>query len=173
MHTPAALEFVEMHAEDGRQWGLFADDDRFELGWSELQPDPLAPDADRFYEIHAGTEAVARLHLDWRTDSSVNWSGAPPLGAKALRIQMIEVAASLRGCGLGRAIVYEIQARHPDSRLIAMSVREAEGFWSSLAWKRFEHAQDRYYQRLFVGPAGNLARGAASVGFRPGVRLQV
>lgn len=152
MQTRGALEFVEVRAEDDRRWGLFGDDDRYELGWSELQPVPFEKEADRFFEIHSDGEEVARLHLDWRTDFTTAWRGAPVLGLQALRIQMVEVACEARGRGIGRAIIHGVQEQYPDSRLIALSVREAESFWSSLGWERFEHAKDRFYQRLFVGP---------------------
>lgn len=152
MHTRGVLEFVEVRAGGDRRWGVFGDDDRYELGWAELQPVPFEEDADRFFEIHAGSGEVARLHLDSRTAFTAAWRGAPALRPQDVRIQMVEVAREARGRGIGRAIVDAVQDRHPHSRLVAVSVREAEGFWSSLGWDRFEHTEDRFYQRLFVGP---------------------
>lgn len=132
-------------------WPLFAPDRRFGLGWSQLRRHPLHPEDDEFYSVVAEGVEVARAHLDLRQMSLASWPGASELGP-TVRLQLIEVAAGLRGRGLGRAVVARLRERHAAARLIAVSVRESSGFWEALGWNRFEHQTNRGRLALYVAP---------------------
>ena len=97
-----------------------------------------------------GTE-VARVELDHHFRGSRH-AGAPRLGDLALEIQFIEVAASHRRRGIGSEVVRLLVERYPHRRLLAMS-EDADGFWESLGWGRYDHRQGpQWYRPLFVAP---------------------
>lgn len=100
--------------------------------------------------VTGGVES-ARIHLDRRPMTFRDWLGVPDLGL-VQRVQLIEVAADIRGRGLGRAIVRSLQARQPDMQLVALSVPEASGFWETLGWSRFEHVTDGDRMPLYIAP---------------------
>lgn len=154
MHALPEFELVRLRPEGDRQWALFDAASRFELGWGQLGWHPFEPNHDEYYTIRAGEVELARLHLNRRTAFVSEWTAVPDLGGSPLRIQLIEVAADARGQGLGAAIVRRVAEQHPQSRLLALSHRDATGFWDSLpGWVRCDHAIDGRRQPLYVGPA--------------------
>jgi hypothetical protein len=49
-------------------------------------------------------------------------------------------------------MVKELERRFPNRRLLAFS-EEADGFWTSLGWERFDHPDGpRFYRPLFIQP---------------------
>jgi hypothetical protein len=158
MYALPEFEVVRVHPEDDRRSALFDPDRRFALGWDQLGWHPLDANHDEYYTICADGLELARLHLNRRTGFVSDWNAVPDLGASPLRIQLIEVAADSRGHGLGTAIVGKVQVQYPHSRLIALSRKDATGFWDSLhGWARHDHVTDGRRQPLYVGPAVNAA----------------
>lgn len=101
-----------------------------------------------FYEVRHGDVPVARIeiHDDDPTECYSNPLPTKPI----LEIQNIEVASSHRGCGLGTLIVEEIARAHTERTLAALS-EQADEFWSSLGWIRYERSDDRPNSRpLYV-----------------------
>jgi GNAT superfamily N-acetyltransferase len=94
---------------------------------------------------------VARVELDHHFGGSLH-VGAPELGATALEIQFMEVAASHRRQGIGAPVVERLEDEYPDRRLLALS-EGADEFWASLGWERFDYSDGlRLYRPLFVQP---------------------
>lgn len=100
----------------------------------------------------AGDE-VARVRLDDEVGVD-HYAGAPRLGSTALGIQFIEVHVDHRLRGIGRAVVNCLHDRYPDRRLVAFS-EGADGFWSSLGWDQYVHADPDMAARsrpLYIQP---------------------
>jgi GNAT superfamily N-acetyltransferase len=76
----------------------------------------------------------------------------PQIDSRALEIQFIEVSNQHRRQGIGTQIVREIETWHPERTLVAFS-EEADDFWASLGWHRYDHpSEPRWYRTLFVQP---------------------
>jgi hypothetical protein len=81
-----------------------------------------------------------------------HYAGTPSLGERALEIQFIEVKDEQSRLGIGTEVVESLIALHPNRRMVAFS-EGADGFWSSLGWKRHEHATEpQFYRPLFIQP---------------------
>ena len=81
------------------------------------------------------------------------YANVPVIGTERLEIQLIEVAAGVRGRGIGTCVVHGLAQMHPDRRLIAYS-EDADTFWDSLGWDRFDHPEGpKFHRPLFVQPA--------------------
>lgn len=115
---------------------------------------PVYPSSNSlFLRVLQNNCEVARVHLKngFTIDHYVD---VPPLGAAALEIQFIEVHTDHRGCGLGRAVIRLLRNRYPERRLVALS-GNADGFWSSLGWRRHLHPDPEdapRYPPLFIQP---------------------
>ena len=86
-------------------------------------------------------------------DSQVDlahYGDVPLATAPLLEIELIEIAASRRGEGLGRHVVELLCRTYPDRQLVALS-EDADGFWSALGWIRHDHPDgpDRYRPAFF------------------------
>lgn len=106
-----------------------------------------------FLRILENNNEVARVHLDNEVGID-HYADVPPLGATALEIQFIEVHQHHRGRGIGRTVIDLLCKRYPDRRLVAFS-EGADGFWSSLGWRRHLHADPEMaplYRPLFIQP---------------------
>ena len=108
-------------------------------------PDPALLDSPWFIRVlEQGVE------LDDPGDVNPTYFGAPKLGAERLEIQLLEVAMDARGRGVGTQVVRLLQTRHPARRMFAYS-EQAQGFWASLGWERFDHPEGEDFHRpLFV-----------------------
>jgi GNAT superfamily N-acetyltransferase len=94
---------------------------------------------------------VARVDLHENFEGSMH-AGAPCLGRQALEIQFFEVAQSWRRQGIGVEVVSRLADLYPTRRLLALS-EEADEFWSSLGWARFDYWDGPVqYRPLFVQP---------------------
>jgi GNAT superfamily N-acetyltransferase len=115
---------------------------------------PVYPDSRSiFLRVLENDTEVARVHLADEVDIS-HYADVPPLGATALKIHLIEVHDDHRGRGIGRAVIDLLHNRYPDRRLVAFS-EGADGFWSSLGWRRHLHADPEEalnFQPLFIQP---------------------
>jgi GNAT superfamily N-acetyltransferase len=106
-----------------------------------------------FLRVLEKINEVARVELDNEVGID-HYADVPPLGATALEIQFIEVHDDHRGRGIGHAVIDLLHSRYPDRRLVAFS-EGADGFWSSLGWRRHLHADPEeasFFRPLFIQP---------------------
>jgi hypothetical protein len=100
-------------------------------------------------------DEVARIELDHKGFDTTYFVGAPQLGEESLEIQFFEVSSRRRGQNIGTRAVGLLTKLHPGRRLCALSM-DADRFWSSLGWHRYEHVEqtEREPQNspLFVQP---------------------
>lgn len=147
------LELIEKRRESGKDrfvWQPFERSERFNHGWWNH---PLrVDDASIYLQVQLGGVEVARVELDDRADFTHEF-GAPRLGAVALEIQFIEVAPAYRGKGVGTQVIALLSAVNPGRRLVAFS-EQADEFWASLGWERYEHPEQAPWRRpLYIQPA--------------------
>lgn len=144
------LTFVERRrspTDDRYEWSPFEPDERFTGHWWD--PIPYHDDNPYYVQVRLGTLEVARVELDEDVEIS-HYANTPALGATALEIQFLEVAADCRRMGIGRDAVSHLAARHPGRRLVAFS-EEADEFWSVLGWLEFRHNEwPDLYRPLFI-----------------------
>ncbi|MFD9804709.1 GNAT family N-acetyltransferase [Streptomyces sp. NPDC059071] len=95
-----------------------------------------------YVQVLKGGAEVARVELDDPGGVNPEYAGLPTMGQDRLEIQFIEVAAGARGRGVGTEVVRALEDRHSDRRLFAYS-EEADRFWASLEWERFDHPGGR------------------------------
>jgi hypothetical protein len=107
-----------------------------------------------FVQVLEGDTEVARVELDDPGGINPEYTGVPELGDERLEIQLIEVATAAARRGIGTGVVRGLAQRHRDRRLFAYS-EEADAFWASLGWDRFDHqdGQPQFHRALFIQPA--------------------
>lgn len=129
------------YAEDGafnhswwaRLWSL---DDRYSL-WSVLQ----------------GDVEVARIQLDEEVQYD-HYADVPDLGSEVMEVDFFEVSGQFRRAGLGSRSMDLVSQHFRNRRLLAFS-EEADGFWATLGWSRYDHREGfPAYRPLFVAPRG-------------------
>jgi ribosomal protein S18 acetylase RimI-like enzyme len=133
------LELIEKRRGDADKyrWEPFQDSDKFEPRWwnySYETDDPWYVQA-----LRDGIE-VGRVELDEDVRFFRYYGADPSLEPNALEIQFIEVSVDCRLQGIGRSIVGELAAMHPDQTLCALS-EGADPFWESLGWRRYVHLE--------------------------------
>lgn len=150
------FDFIEKRPAPGDQvvWFPFAENDDFSPSWWDYR----SIDGNRSYtllEVHQGGVEVARIELD--PDVAIDhYLGTPELGNTALEIELIEVAESHRRRGVGTKIIRALAFRYPERRLLAFS-EEADDFWASLGWTRYDHPEGPQLNRpLFIQPAAGV-----------------
>ncbi|MBQ1041456.1 hypothetical protein KBX03_02940 [Micromonospora sp. C72] len=116
---------------------------------------PIYPsDTGVFLRVVENDSEVARIHLiDDEVDID-HYADVPSVGASALKIHLLEVRNGHRGRGIGRTAVPLLRKHYPDRRLMAFS-EGADGFWSSLGWRRHLCSDPEMvssYQPLFIQP---------------------
>lgn len=105
------------------------------------------------WSVHRAGEEVARLELDTEVYYD-HYTGVPELGPGILEIDFFEVSSRARGQGVGTATVDLLAQHFPERRLLAFS-EEADRFWQSLGWARYDHPDGpSFYRPLFVAPRG-------------------
>lgn len=107
-----------------------------------------------FVQVLEGGVEVARVELDDPGGINPEYTGVPDLAEKErLEIQLIEVATAAGRRGIGTRVVEGLAERHRDRRLFAYS-EEADPFWASLGWDRFDHrdGQPQFHRALFIQP---------------------
>ena len=135
--------------DDRYTWTPFGLNDQFNGDWWDSPP--YLSDDPHFVLARAQGIEVARVELDYDFRGSLH-VGAPDLGASALEIQFIEVAAPHRRHGFGAEVVERLAATYPDRHLLAMS-EGADEFWSSLGWNRYDYWEGPIqYRPLFIQP---------------------
>lgn len=107
-----------------------------------------------FVQVLEGGVEVARVELDDPGGINPEYTGVPDLAEdERLEIQLIEVATAVARRGIGTRVAQGLAERHRGRRLFAYS-EEADGFWASLGWDRFDHrdGQPRFHRALFIQP---------------------
>ncbi|MFD0575248.1 N-acetyltransferase [Dactylosporangium darangshiense] len=151
-----SLTLIELDRPPGeRFWLPFTYEEAglgFNHGWWYGRP--VYPHSQRIIlRVLDNLDEVARVELDDEVGID-HYAEVPPLGATALEIQFIEVHNDHRGRGIGRAVIGLLRSRYPDRRLVAFS-EGADGFWSSLGWRRHLHANPDdalRFRPLFIQP---------------------
>lgn len=149
------LEGLTLHdirrgpGEDRYVWIPFQPSAEFrESWWSDV---PYMADVPHYVPALLDGTEVARVELDHGFEGS-DHLGVPTLGTSALEIQLIEVAQRYRRQGVGAAVINRLASRHPERRLLAMS-EDADEFWASLGWARYDHPEGpQFYRPLFLAP---------------------
>jgi GNAT superfamily N-acetyltransferase len=101
-----------------------------------------------FVQVLKDGSEVARVELDDPGGINPTYANVPAIGPERLEIQFIEVAARVRGRGIGAQAVLALTERHRDRRLFAYS-EGADRFWTSFGWERFDHPDGRH-RALFI-----------------------
>lgn len=138
------MEFVE-HPRGDASGAPFLRDGRFHARWWDRWPPAKSA---QFYGVALGGVEVARIQL-LPAPFPEEYSGVPPFGWEMLKLHLLEVRADRRCEGLGTRVVEGLREAFPDRRFLAFS--EADGFWDSVGWDRFEHPDGRS-QSLFIQP---------------------
>lgn len=103
-----------------------------------------------FVQILQDGVEVARVELDDPGGINPTYRDVPKLASPCLEIQFIEVSTGARRRHIGTRTVHALAQRHGDRRLLAYS-EEADEFWDSLGWDRFDHPDGRH-RALFIQP---------------------
>jgi GNAT superfamily N-acetyltransferase len=131
-------------------WTPFEPSDQLTSHWWD-EPRYLDDDPSFVQVLLDGVE-VGRVEMDEDFRGSGH-KGAPRLGKATLEIQLIEVSSEHRNRGIGTEVMRRLAAMHSDRRFLAMS-EDADAFWASLGWDRYDHpaGSDRH-RPLFVQQA--------------------
>ena len=106
-----------------------------------------------FVQVLEDSVEVARVELDDPGGINPAYANVPSTGPERLEVQFIEVATVARDRGIGTRAVQALAQRHRNRRLFAYS-EEADRFWGSLGWERFDHPEGPQLHRpLFIQPA--------------------
>ncbi len=108
-----------------------------------------------FVQVREDGVEVARVELDDPGGINPEYTGVPDLAEdERLEIQLIEVATTAARRGIGTRVVQGLAELHRQRRLFAYS-EEADEFWASLGWDRFDHrdGQPQFHRALFIQPA--------------------
>jgi hypothetical protein len=151
-----SLEFIDHRRGSGNKhswvpsfdWSVDYENDQW---WDE--PRHYYVGEPWFVQALEGGVEVARVELDDPGGINPEYTGVPELGDKRLEIQLIEVATAAGRRGVGTRVVRGLAELHSGRRLFAYS-EEADEFWASLGWDRFDHPDGPRFQRpLFIQPA--------------------
>lgn len=106
-----------------------------------------------FVQVMEDGNEVARVEFDDPGGINPKYVGVPKLGEERLEIQFVEVATAATRRGIGTRVVQGLADLHDGRRLFAYS-EEADEFWASLGWQRFDHrdGQPQFHRALFIQP---------------------
>jgi GNAT superfamily N-acetyltransferase len=149
------LEFIEIRrgGANRHSWSPFEPSHGFDAfdWWDRL---PYWNDKPWYIQILRDESEVGRVELDEKVGLR-HYGVDRHLEAKALEIQFIEVSADCRRQGIATQIVRELERRHPERTLVAFS-EQADDFWASLGWRRYDHPTEaQFYRPLFVHQAAD------------------
>ncbi|MCZ7374898.1 GNAT family N-acetyltransferase [Micromonospora sp. WMMC250] len=147
MMTFSFIQQCRKSSADGKILFPFEDNEEFNPHWWKRFS--YLTGSYTLFEVRTGGVEVARIELDSNVATD-EYIGAPELGDVALEIQFIEVASSWRGRGIGSRVVQLLEENYRGRRLVAFS-ENADGFWASLGWDRYDHREGwPHYRPLFV-----------------------
>lgn len=130
-------------------WQPFVEDTNFNQDWWDDTWD--LDEQHSLWSVEQDGKEVARLVLLPTVDYQ-HYAHVPDLGPHLLEVDFFEVARPARHQGVGAATMRLLTVHFPGRRLLAFS-EEADGFWSSLGWDRYDHPDGLDLHRpLFVSP---------------------
>jgi len=143
------LELIEKRRGGASRysWLPFEESDNFTPDWWD-RPRTYRDDPWFVQVLREGVE-VGRIELDEGIRCFKNYGADPRLQSNALEIQFIEVSTDYRSQGIGTEIIRELAAIHPTRRLCALS-EDADEFWASLGWRRYDHPKEPRNRPLFI-----------------------
>lgn len=103
-----------------------------------------------WYSAFAGEAEIVRVRIALDIEISPSFAVVAPADG-FVEIVLFEVAASRRVRGYGTTTIRTLKALYPDRKFAAFS-EQADGFWGSLGWARYEHEEGtRGFRPLYVG----------------------
>jgi len=124
---------------DPSGWTPFEPSDNFTSRWWEGQSHNKDP---WYVQVIRDGDEVGRVELLPKDGLNPSYGVDPHLASTALEIRFFEVSSTCRRQGIGRAIIRELEAQHPDRALAAYSMN-ADDFWASLGWQRYDIPNER------------------------------
>jgi GNAT superfamily N-acetyltransferase len=126
----------------------FSDDKSFEDSWWSGVAWGYGDGETEFLSFQQGGVEVARaeLSLDKRPNEDYQ---VPSTGRRFVQVEFFEVSEDHRSRGVGTRAMRAVAQRYPAQCILAYS-EEADEFWSSLGWIRFQNSSSRNYRPLYV-----------------------
>ncbi|MFF2244288.1 GNAT family N-acetyltransferase [Arthrobacter sp. NPDC058130] len=104
------------------------------------------------YSFFVGQDEVARVEIEIQDFINEEYEQPAHPGPYAV-IHFLEVSGDYRRKGYGTEAVQMLAERYAGTPPVAFSA-EADDFWGSLGWERYEHATEPYrHNSMFVGGA--------------------
>lgn len=135
---------IEHHIYDSP----FAPSDAFTDGWWNEVPYNYGDGGTEFLSFNLGEFEVARAEIEFNK-SPGNLYRVPKLAQRYIDLAFFEVAENSRRRGIGSAAVDAVVERYPGYGVLAYS-EDADEFWASQGWVRFEHSRNPRNRPLFV-----------------------
>ncbi len=147
-----AIALMDLRRGDADRYGwLPSFDGNAEYDTLPWDDDMWRQDDPWFVQVLDNGVEIARIEFVDPGNSIAGYPNAPVLGPERLLVHRFEVAVSARGHGVATRTLRALAQRHPDRRLFAYSA-EADGFWGSLGWERFDRP-DPIQWPVFIQPA--------------------
>lgn len=104
----------------------------------------------RHFSAMVWDQEVARIELVEKDRLNPDFIDVPSSSNGFLEISFFEVATPVRRRGLGTESIGAVAEAFTGRSLAAYS-EDADGFWASLGWDRFEHGEDpQLFRPLYV-----------------------
>lgn len=102
--------------------------------------------------LESGREVARALISPPDSKDFSRYGDVPALAEVGLEVERIEVAMAKRNRGVGIAVIKELEASHPEQRLFAFALDEAERFWCSTGWSRhrWKERPETPHDSLFI-----------------------
>jgi GNAT superfamily N-acetyltransferase len=134
---------------DGRaDYKPFSRDMSFEDSWWSGVAWGYDDGETEFLSFQQGGVEVARAELSLDKRPNENYH-VPSAGRRFVQVEFFEVSEDHRGRGFGTRAMRAVAQRYAAQCILAYS-EEADQFWSSLGWMRFQNLASRNYRPLYV-----------------------
>lgn len=131
----------------------FSESDDFTEGWWDDAIHGFEPNQ-HFYAFFDGQHEVMRVEIEVQDILNPEYEQPQHPGPYAV-IHFFEVSEDHRRKGYGTDAVQQIVDCYRGMPLVAFS-QDADEFWASLGWERYEHAAEPENHRpMFVGETGS------------------
>jgi len=153
-HEPLVLiERRRDEAESAGLWLPFSANGDFEYShwWDDVS---IITDAFAYFEVRRDGVEVARVQLN---DDLHGGDYVDLRGQAVLQVDLIEVALPYRREGVATQTIRLITEVYPDHRFAALS-EDADPFWASLGWRRFDNQREPMSRPLYLQPVRSAAR---------------